>query len=76
MTTSTIKNSLLKLSKIILGALFCLALWEIIAIKIDNSYFMPRVEETMKALSTIVKSDGFWEYVFASLQRVAIGLLL
>lgn len=76
MTPSTIKNNLFKLMKILLGALFCIAIWEIIAIRTDNSYFMPRVEETMKALSTLVKSDGFWDYVFASLQRVAIGLML
>lgn len=76
MTASTIKNKLLWLLKITLGALFCIALWEIIAIRTDNSYFMPRVSETLDALSDLVKDDGFWRYVFTSLFRVAVGLVL
>ena len=74
MTTSIIKNNLLKLIKILIGVLFCIALWEIIAIKINNSYFMPRVKETFAALSALVKQKGFWKYVFTSLARVARGL--
>ena len=75
MTASIIKNKLFKLLKIILGALFCIALWEIIAIRADNSYFMPRVGETFEALKELLKSDGFAKYVLTSLSRVARGLL-
>ena len=76
MTASIIKNKLFKLLKIVLGALFCIALWEIVAIRADNSYFMPRVGETAKALSVLIGSSGFWKYVFTSLLRVAAGLVL
>ena len=76
MTASIIKNKLFKLLKIVLGALFCIALWEIIAIRTNNSYFMPRVSETAEALGTLLRSEGFMKYVFTSLSRVAIGLIL
>lgn len=75
MTTSIIKNSLLRLLKIAVGILFCLALWEIIAIKVNNSYFMPGVKESFSALSLLIKTDGFWNYVTTSLLRVAVGLI-
>lgn len=76
MTTSIIKNNLLKLSKLLAGILFCLLLWDLIALKIDNSYFMPGVKETFSALSILIKSNGFWKYVSISLLRVAVGLML
>ena len=76
MTASIIKNKLFKLLKIVLGALFCIALWEIIAIRTNNSYFMPRVSETAEALRTLLRTEGFMKYVFTSLSRVAIGLIL
>ncbi|MBE6537037.1 MAG: ABC transporter permease subunit [Ruminococcaceae bacterium] len=76
MTTSIIKNSLIRLLKIAIGIIFCLALWEIIALGVNNSYFMPRVKETLTALNALVRSDGFTEYVLTSLSRVAVGLLL
>ena len=76
MTASIIKSKLFKLLKIALGALFCIALWEIIAIRTNNSYFMPRVSETAEALRTLLRTEGFMKYVFTSLSRVAIGLIL
>ena len=76
MTTSIIKNKLFKLLKFLLGILFCLAIWEFFAIKIGDSYFMPGVKDTFSALGRLLKSDGFWKYVFTSLSRVAIGLIL
>ena len=76
MTASIIKSKLFKLLKIALGALFCIALWEIIAIRTNNSYFMPRVSETTEALRTLLRTEGFMKYVFTSLSRVAIGLIL
>ena len=75
MTTSIIKNNLFKLLKLIIGIAFCLALWELVAIKIGNSYFMPGVKDTFSALGRLIVSDGFWKYVFTSLSRVAIGLI-
>ena len=76
MTASIIKSKFFKLLKIALGALFCIALWEIIAIRTNNSYFMPRVSETAEALRTLLRTEGFMKYVFTSLSRVAIGLIL
>ena len=76
MTTSIIKNNLFKLLKLIVGIIFCLVLWEWIAVKIGNSYFMPSVGETFSALAVLIKSNGFWKYVFISLFRVALGLFL
>ncbi len=76
MTASIIKNSFFSVVKFIIGTAFCLALWELLAIKIDNSYFMPRLNETFSALLLLIKTSGFWKYVLTSLARVAIGLLL
>lgn len=74
MTTSIIKNSIFSIVKFIIGTVFCLALWELIAIKIDNSYFMPRLNETFSALGNLINTGGFWRYVLTSLLRVALGL--
>lgn len=75
MTISIIKSSLLNLLKLAIGIVFCLAIWELIAIKVDNTYFMPRVKETFSALAVLVKTSGFWKYVFTSLFRVTLGLI-
>ena len=74
MTTSIIKNSVFNLIKLIVGIVFCLTLWELLAVKIDNSYFMPRIAETFSALAVLIKTAGFWKYVLISLLRVALGL--
>lgn len=75
MTTSIIKNKLFQLIKLVLGTLFCLAIWDLLAKKIADSYFMPGVKETFAALKNLIVSDGFFGYVFTSLSRVAIGLV-
>ena len=76
MTTSIIKSSIFTLLKLTISIVFCLAIWELIALKVDNTYFMPRVKETFSALAVLVKTSGFWKYVFTSLFRVALGLIL
>lgn len=76
MTTSIIKNNTFKLLKLAIGVLFCLAVWDVIARLVGNSYFMPNVKETFSALGILIKSDGFLGYVFTSVLRVAIGLAL
>ena len=76
MTTSIIKNNVFRLFKLVIGIIFCFAIWDLIASKINNSYFMPGVNDTLYALGNLIKTDGFWRYVLTSLSRVAIGLFL
>ena len=66
--TSTMKNKQLlpknKVLKSILSAVVILSIWEIIALAVSDSYFMPRVEETFAALVKIVASKSFFKVIF------------
>ena len=74
------KNKLIllgnKVLKIILPLIVILSIWEIVAWKIGDNFFLPRVGETFKYLVEEVLSDSFFKTVFASLLRVLVGLFL
>ena len=65
--------------KIISGVVFtvlCFILWDIAAFLINNSYFMPSVSDTLKALFKLLQTKIFFVMVLTSLLRVAVGLIL
>ena len=78
--TSTMKNKQLlpknKVLKSILSAVVILSIWEIIALVVSDSYFMPRVEETFAALVKIVASKSFFKVIFTAFYRVILGIAL
>lgn len=78
--TSTMKNKHLlpknKVLKSILSAVVILSIWEIIALVVSDSYFMPRVEETFAALVKIVASKSFFKVIFTAFYRVILGIAL
>lgn len=80
MMNSTTKNKFNLLTnkclKIILPVVSIIVLWELLALVIDNEFFMPGVKTTSTALVDIVSSKGFLKIIFTSLLRVLIGIFL
>lgn len=78
--TSTMKNKQFlpknKVLRSILSAVVILSIWEIIALAVSDSYFMPRVEETFAALVKIVASKSFFKVIFTAFYRVISGIAL
>ena len=54
----------------------CLAIWQILALLVGNSYFLPSVPQTLSALVGLVGRPSFFGAVLVSLLRVALGLIL
>lgn len=76
MKSSTIKNNLFKLLRGSVVALICFGVWELGALAVGNSYFLPRVEETAASLLHLISKPVFFKFVGLSLLRVLIGLTL
>ena len=76
MKSSTIKNNLFKLLRGSVVALICFGVWELGALAVGNSYFLPRVEETVVALLRLISKPVFFKFVGLSLLRVLVGLTL
>lgn len=60
----------------VLPILFWLGVWEIAAIIVDRSYFLPHTYETANALSRILISGDFLKITGFTLLRVLSGILL
>ena len=76
MKISTTKNNLIAILKGITVFLLCLAVWQILAIIVNNSYFFPRVGETFFALASLITKKEFFAQVGISFFRVGAGLIL
>ena len=76
MMASTIRNNAIKVLKGLAVLALCLGIWELAAVAVGNSFFLPRVGETMLALSNLVRVDGFFGIILKSLGRVLTGLVL
>ena len=78
-TNSTMQNKtnlpLIKVSKTIISIFAILAIWEIAALLVNDSYFLPDVSETAKALVKILGSGTFLKVVFTAFYRVFAGLI-
>ena len=73
---STIKSNAVKLLKGIIVCAICLVIWEILAISVDDSYFLPHVQETFVSLFMLIGKKGFLKTVATSLIRVLAGLVI
>ena len=80
MTNSTMENNsfllINKYLKSFLSAIIILALWDVIAAIISDSFFMPSVRETGSALIEILISGEFFRVIFTAFFRVISGLIL
>ena len=66
----------IKTLKPIISILFVLFVWEIIALIINDEFFMPDVLETGESLVNILISGTFFKVIFTSFYRVGSGLIL
>ena len=76
MTISTTKNNFLQILKGVAVFIICLCIWQILAITVDDSYFLPDVRETFIALGGLITKGKFYLQVMISFLRVGAGLLL
>lgn len=70
---SKIKNVSIRF---LLPLVFWLGVWQIAALIVNRSYFLPTVPETFLSLIDIIKSDVFLKTVSMTLLRIVFGLLL
>ena len=77
MTISTMKNKLIRLAyKILIPIAFWITIWELLAIIVNNSYFLPHISETATALCAVITSDKFFKSIIFTFLRVLFGLVL
>lgn len=71
----TLKIAFLKVLTLILVTFVCLLFWDVAAVLVNNSYFLPTVKETLFALIKLLCNEGFSKTILISLSRVAVGLI-
>ena len=76
MKISITKNNLRLPVRIIVSTFFCLAIWSVLSIIVDNAYFLPGVHETFLRLLDLIGTSGFYLAILFSVARVIMGLLL
>lgn len=70
------KNKVNTLLKFLLPICFWISIWEILALIVNHSYFLPSVSDTFSALFTVITSTSFFKVVFFTFLRVISGLVL
>ena len=65
----------IKALKIIFSAIVILSVWEVLAIIVNDSYFLPGVVETARALVNIFTTGTFFKVIFTAFYRVFLGLI-
>ena len=76
MMNSIMKNKLKKLLYTILPIIFWIAVWQIAAIIVNRSFFLPTVAETFKALIKTAGTSVFYKVVSLTFLRVLSGIFL
>ena len=69
-------NKFKKALYIVLPIIFWLIVWEIAALLVNRSYFLPTVEKTFSALFNILSSITFYKVVLFTILRVIAGLTI
>ena len=70
------KNKLFNISKTLLPILFWLAVWEVSALILDFSYFLPDIVTTLKSLVKILVSLNTYKLLFNTFFRVIISIII
>ena len=60
--------------KVIIVLLFWIGIWQILALLISQSLFLPTPKESFAMLIKLLPEIKFWQDIFATLLRVIIGL--
>ena len=69
-------NKINPIIKGILSILFWCAVWQIAAMALNNSFLLPDIPATLKALFELIKESTFYKSVLLSFIRVTLGLIL
>ena len=62
--------------KKIIIVIFWLAVWQIMAMCVDNFLLIATPVQALRALMVLITQGEFWRSVFSSLWRIAVGFLL
>ncbi len=77
LTSFSMLNKLLHFTLYIISPIvFWLAVWQIGALAVDRSYFLPTVQETADALFRIIREEDFFYIVLMTLVRVLRGIFI
>lgn len=60
----------------IFSILFFLILWEVLALIIDSSFVLPKLDDVFKSLFNYCSSQKFWTSAFTSFLRVLVSFFL
>lgn len=63
-------------SQILLSFIIILTIWQVAAIKIDNSIYLPTLQNVLKNLIEIFKDESFFINIYSSMYRTVISFLL
>lgn len=72
MRKSTWKNRI----QVSLGIILTIGLWQLLAIKIDNSIYLPKISEVLDTLISIVREEDFVKIVISTLNRTFISFVI
>lgn len=70
------QNKTKKYIRKIFIVLFWLAVWQLLAMAVDNFLLVVTPLQTLRALLTLAGQSEFWQSAFGSLWRIAFGFLL
>lgn len=62
--------------RVILSSIMLLIIWEIIAIKLNNEIYLPRIEAVLTSMGEIIKEESFIPSVISSFYRTIISFFL
>ena len=63
-------------SQRLIACFVLLILWEIVAVKINNNIYLPRIEEVLVSIGDIISSSDFIQNVLSSLYRTLISFFI
>lgn len=63
-------------SQVFIATLLLIAIWEIAAIIIDNSIYLPTVEVVVKNLGQIIVQDDFFLNIYYSMYRTLVSFMI
>lgn len=59
----------------LLSIAFCLFLWEVISIKLNDDFLMPRLKQIFIKCFELIREDNFWQIVYSSFSNLVIALV-
>ncbi|MBE6049136.1 MAG: ABC transporter permease subunit [Clostridium sp.] len=59
-----------------ISCIILILIWQLVAVKINNEVYIPRIEDVLLALLKILKDKDFWMNIFSSLYRSILSFIL